>query len=296
MERFHTDYAGDTPFGAHARLQQSRWRDSRGYPRIKDYYGNYIDKDYAKSTGANFLTDNIFALIKQEVGKAPERGALIGEPRIWNNMLSSQPLCFNMFGELYYDLDLASLFFRKAFPGKVDKVTAIKFEHSPGRGDNKYTGDRSAFDVFAEYSRGVVRGFIGIEVKYAETLREESLATAEKRHRERYDEVSAASGIFKPESIGLLRKPPVSQIWRDHLLAISLRQDYDEGSFVFLYPALNSHCENGVNEYRALLTSDSEDMTGFLPRHLEEFVRILEEVSCAGWVKDLRDRYIIKKF
>ena len=104
---------------------------------------------------------------------------MIGEPRIWNNLLSSQPLCFNLFGELHYNLDLATKYFRILFPNRIETVKSVKFEYSAGRGNIDYTGDHSAFDVFVEYTNAGKNGFIGIEVKYSESLTEE---TKEKAH------------------------------------------------------------------------------------------------------------------
>ena len=64
------------------------------------------------------------------------------------NLLSSQPLCFNIFGELKLNLNLATLLFKKIFPNIVDKITNIEFEYSPGRKKDKYLNDGTAFDVF----------------------------------------------------------------------------------------------------------------------------------------------------
>ena len=163
--KFNVDYPQDTDFSAYARLLQSKWRDKKKFPELK--LGNFLDIEFAKTTKANFLTDNIRQLVSKEVANAKKTGGLIGEPRIWNNLLSSQPLCFNLFGELHFDSDLATKYFKQLFPNRLDSVTAVKFEYSPGRGDIKYIGDHSAFDVFVEYTKGDKKGFIGIEVKYA---------------------------------------------------------------------------------------------------------------------------------
>ena len=50
--------------------------------------------------------------------------------------------------------------------GRVHEVTEEDFEFSPGRGDVRFTGDRSAFDVYVRYkTQSNGSGFIGIEVK-----------------------------------------------------------------------------------------------------------------------------------
>ena len=289
-KKFNVEYAPDTDFSAHARLLQSKWRHKKGFPELR--LGNFLDIDFAKSTKSNFLTDNIKQLVTQEVLNAKKTGGLIGEPRIWNNLLSSQPLCFNLFGELHFDLGLATKYFQRLFPNQLDTVTAVKFEYSPGRGNIKYIGDHSAFDVFVEYKLGDKKGFIGIEVKYAESLREETKEKANKNFKEQYATLTNACGLFKPDSVAFLRQPPLSQIWRDHLLCIATRQDYDEGFFVFLFPSNNRHCQNGIDGYKQYLASDIDEQNCFYPRHLDDFINTLTAVSNADWTTELKLRYL----
>lgn len=288
--RFYVDCRGDSAFAACCRLLQSKWRERKGYP--KGEYGNFLNGDFAINSKANFLTDNIKQLVADKIISVRKQGGVIREPRIWDNLLSSQPLCFNLFGEQYYDLELATAYFRALFPGKVDKVTAIDFEYSPGRGDYKYTGDKSAFDVFVEYTTDNKKGFIGIEVKYSESLREESIKDAERHFRERYVYWTENCGLFKPNSISRLKYPPLSQIWRDHLLSIATKQDYDEGFFVFLYPTKNKQCQAGVDEYQEHLLSTNEEETGFYPRYLEDYIGVLHQITNSNWSQELIERYI----
>lgn len=300
LVKFNVDYPQDTIFTANARLHQSKWRDKKGYPQgtirknSEKMLGNYLDEDFAKKTKANFLTENIKNLVTQEVEKSKNAGAFIAEPRIWNNLLSSQPLCFNLFGELYFDLNLATTLFQHLFPERIDKVVAVKFEYSPGRKDPNYLNDRSAFDVFVEYAKDNRKGFIGIEVKYQESLREESKTKADEnfaKNGERYTYWTKESNVFKPNSIEFLKQPPISQIWRDHLLCFATKQDYDEGFFVFLYPQKNNHCQEGVDNYMQHLAFDDEAQNCFYPRTLEEFFNALTILSNAGWVMELKQRY-----
>lgn len=291
--KYHVDYAFDNDFSAYARLLQSKWREEKGYPiDTVRKYGNFIDLAFARETKANFLTDNIRKLVTLEIAEGKKEKALISEPRIWNNLLSSQPLCFNLFGELKLNYDLATHLFSNLFPDRIGQVTEIKFEYSPCRGNASYTDDHSAFDVFVEYSQNNRRGFMGIEVKYAESLREESKEKAEKNFKERYIELYNQSGKFKPNSIDQLKLPPLSQIWRDHLLAIATEKDYDEGCFLFIYPSNNSYCHQGVNEYKALLNTDNEKISGFYSRYLEDFVFALKEISNAEWIVEHEKRYL----
>ena len=187
LDKHDAYHKPDTEFAAYARLLQSRWREKKGYKKGK--LGNYLDPLEALQNKSNFLTERIQTLVQYEVYKSEHTGKFISTPRIWENLLSSQPLCFNLFGEMHFDLDLASRFFGSLFPSKVNSVTAVLFEHSPGRGKEEFTGDRSAFDVFIEYEDKKDKpGFIGIEVKYAESLREDKKKAAEiyRKHKDIY--------------------------------------------------------------------------------------------------------------
>ena len=290
--KYSVDYSWDTDFSAFARLLQSKWRENKGYNYVK--YGNFLDVEFAKSSKANFLTDNIKELVTNAVNNTKISGALISDPRIWNNLLSSQPLCFNLFGELYYDLDLATKFFKVLFPERIDTVTSVKFEYSAGRGNIEYSGDHSAFDVFVEYKKNGKEGFIGIEVKYAESLSEESKQKALetfKKHKTEYHRLTTDK-VFKPNAIEFVTQIPISQIWRDHLLSLAHQKDYKEGFFVFLYPKNNSQCQKGVDEYKKYLISENEEQTGFYPRYLDDFIQNLTELSNAKWINELKKRYL----
>lgn len=292
-EAFSAYYKPDTQFSAHARLLQSKWRHKKGLPAAS--YGNFIEKDHAKSSKGNFLTDNIKNLVEREILSSRKLGALIGEPRIWVNTLSSQPLCFNLFGELALDLQLATTFFKELFPGKIAQVTEIKFEYSPGR--RSVHCDSSAFDVFVIYENLIgKKSFIGIEVKYAESLREESkkkAASIFEEHRKNYKSLTTTD-IFKPNAIDKLQLTPLSQIWRDHMLALACRSSsvYEDGFFVFLYPAANDQCQKGVDQYLEQLVSKNEEHTFFYPRHLEDFILTLECINPTSWTRELRERYL----
>lgn len=291
--KYHVDYPRDTNFSAYARLLQSKWRERQGFSHVN--YGSFLEPKFARDGKENFLTKNIQNLVGDQIKKIRSEGGLIGEPRIWNNLLSSQPLCFNLFGELYFDLDLASQYFKTLFPNKIEVVTAIKFEYSPSRKSEKYTGDSSAFDVFVEYTNAGKNGFLGIEVKYAESLKEEGNAKAAEnyeKHKKRYTELTAEKDVFVADSISKLKLPPLSQIWRDHLLAISLQKDYDEGFFVFLYPSQNKECQTGVENYKKCLASDDETQNYFCPRYLDDFIDTLLKLTDKNWVKELKMRYL----
>ena len=292
-DRLHARVGTDEPYQRLFRVRQALWRERVGLP-IGDHrgvpLGSRLAMPHAKDILANYLTDNIRSIVRAEVVDGDRRvGKLYGQPRIFNDLLSSQPMCFNLFGEMALDLALASRVFSALTSGRIAQVTEIGFEHSPGRGDAKYTADRSAFDVFVDYrSDAGKRGFLGIEVKYHESLKDRP-----GEHRSRYDEIATAMGCFRPEGLGRLRDRPLQQVWRDHLLAGSLLLDdgagYDEGAFVFLYPMENVRCGTAIEAYRACLVPEC---TSFVPWTLEAVVDAVQAADAGAWIGEFAKRYL----
>ena len=97
-----------------------------------------------------------------------EEGACYDEERLFGNALSSMPLVFNMFAPLAMDLKLASAVFRQLLPEFVHHVSAIRFETSPGRRDERFINDGTAFDLAVEViTPDGEPATIFIEVKYS---------------------------------------------------------------------------------------------------------------------------------
>ncbi len=288
--KHHAFVPSDNTFQRRARVLQALWREEQGLP-IGDHrgrlLGSRIAMPEAQNLLSNFLTGTIRAAVRREVlGPDRDRDKLYGQPRIFNDLLSSQPLCFNLFAELQADLGLASEVFAAMTMGRAGKVTHVEFEHSPGRGDPRFTGDRSAFDVYVEHQTNGKRGFIGIEVKYHEGLGDQPAP-----HRARYDEIAAAMKAFRDD--GEKRKDkPLQQIWRDHLLAGSLllddRSGFDDGVFVFLYPKDNDRCANAVAAYRACLAHEKT----FAAWTLEDMATAVKACGAGAWVDAFVDRYL----
>ena len=285
-KKYNTDYRDASVFASRARLLQSIWRKENNYEFEK--YGNYLLEEFSVESGANFLTNNIFEIVKREVEDKKIAGKVIQEPRIWNNLLSSQPLAFNLFGELKLNTPLATSVFNELFPDKnIYRVTNIDFEYSPGRNVPKYTSDKSAFDVFVEYSNhNDKKSFFGIEVKYSENL-DNSPAS----HKERYEEISEQSEVFNMSCLPKLKGKPLQQIWRDHLLALSLSQDYDDcGEFIYLYPRDNTECSDAINDY--MKTFNKASNSCFIPLTMEKVIKVIKSYCNENWVFEFENRYL----
>jgi len=277
-------------FRRKARVLQSLWRIEQGFPcgvHRGRKLGSRLPMPWARETLANFLTDGVREVVQAEVcDPVRSRGKVFARPRIFFDLLSSQPLAFNLCAPLSRDLELASAVFRAMTDGRCSSVTGIAFEHSPGRGDLRYTGDRSAFDVYVRFTAPAGgRGFAGIEVKYHEDLSGKPV-----RHRERYDAVAGEMGCFNRSALPDLRRSPLQQIWRDHLLvgAHRLVDGFADGFLIFLSPRDNEACARAIHDYAACLTSHET----FTHWTLEDLVNTVRRLTDDPWIDVFHDRYL----
>jgi len=290
---FHDD---DSAWQSRARLLQSLWREHQGLlldGERREPRGNYLDLRIEEQKWSNFLTSTIRGVVERELeNPKQQKGRLIKRERLLANLLSSQPMCFNLFAELQQDLDLATRVFQRRFRDRMTRVSAIEFEWSPDRGNDHYSGDSSAFDVFVEYQGRSGPGFLGIEVKYHEVLKSEK-----PKPNPRYEALTLASKAFQDNMLKTLSGTRLQQIWRDHLLALSMlplneqRPDdcsYTEGAFAYLYPAQNESCARGVKGYIERLV----DSTTFIPWTLEQAVADVEAAGAGEWIREFRQRYL----
>jgi hypothetical protein len=274
------------------RLRQALWRERSALPigaHRGRPLGSRLPMPFAQDTLANYLTETVRDVVRAEVlDPHKSAGKLYTQPRIFEDLLSSQPLCFNLFAELQRDLALASRAFAVLLGQPDVRVMGIEFEHSPGRGSERFTGDASAFDVFVRYEFGEsARGFVGLEVKYAETMQQPPA-----RHRARYEAVADAMGVFVPEARPRLREAPLEQLWRDHLLAGSLLLDeasgFARGAFAVVYPSENVSVADAAQAYRGCLRDDA----GFRAWTLEELLDVFARCGDGPWVGEVRGRYL----
>lgn len=297
----------DNPYVRFYRDLQGLWLKANNLPVKKksgqpdsEVYGNYTSDPYA-----NFMTPSIRQLVDFELSPENKGDRLIDETRMRENLLSSQPLCFNLFGELKLHPDKALKFFNILYDGYFKSIDNIIFEHNPARRDPRLTGDRSAFDVFVEYTNTTGgRGFIGIEVKYSESLKEgadsvedildKHFCNEERTRRDRYRELSA--GLFQEKKFEELEKLPLFQIWRDHLLAVAMIQafpeKYDEGIFLFLSPHSNVPCRFGVEKYVRIMEQPEGLSSHFYHDWLEDYIDTLDAVFDEEWTKQMAARYL----
>lgn len=280
----------DNEWQRRARVAQSLWRQRNGF-EAGLHRGRPLGSRLREAEGlpprmASYMTENIRVAVRHALSTR-QSGALFAEPRLWTDLLSSQPLCFNLFGELAADLELATRVLGSLLGERAGVVESIRFEWSPGRGDPKYLANKSAFDVFVTYRGSRGRGFLALEVKYHEDLRGKA-ATAS----ERYRTLARMHGLFSEKVFDRLERPPLQQLWLDHLLALQMLSvdghHWQDGVFVVLHPARNQRCADAVAAYRGLM---SETAT-FDAITLERLLEVLAHETDRHWVAEVNDRYI----
>ena len=251
--------AGEGGFKRRMRLHQSWYRHAvldvpygRGSGRASGkYYGNMLDA-VAAEQGLNYLSPRIHAVAKARVA---ESGGLVEADRLLRNMLSSQPMCFNLFGELRQDLDLATTLTRALWGDHVRSVTDVRFEWAPTpRAD--YLDDRTAFDAIIEYEASDGRlGFVGIETKLTEPFSEVDYDGP------KYRRWMTPNGPWRSDAGDAVRHVRHNQLWRDHLLAWALldhpASPYGHGRLVVVFHQEDQGTREVVEGYRQLLSDDS---------------------------------------
>ena len=304
LKRHNVHEAFDTRFRAAARLLQSIWREDRELPA-----GSYVNEAgkrrklgsritvAAGDAGANFLNADVAHIARRECAYR-EPGAMIDEERLATNLLSSMPLVFNLFAPWVSALEQASCFLRETLPSFAGEATQVLFEHSPRRGSPLFTFDYTAFDALIRYvdSEGR-RGFVAIEVKYAEGMREPVRERTPERVAH-YDTVSERCGLYTDHSSPVLRANPLQQLWREHMLAQSMIDKglYDEGYFVFVSPELNYQTQSAAGLYANHLALASDGKVRFVNLPLEdaiETIRLCDPVHADALYRRYCDFWLV---
>lgn len=210
---------------------------------------------------ANFLSPQIVEAVKHRLHEAQrQKSEQLNRERLLNHLLSSMPMCFNLFGELHGDparLSAAG----KALWDVQEEGQGIKFEWSPGRHDPRFTGDGTAFDVALFFGEpGESRTIIGIETKYHEHAVSESPPDVVKRLG-RYRRIVEDSHVFKADWETRILGAELQQVWRDHLLVLAMLQDTDQvwtsGTYVLVYPEGNTSFARLAERYTDALQDAS---------------------------------------
>lgn len=273
----------DSRFRRAARLLQILWMRDQGIPNAAAeergaHLGSYLRADAAES-GRNFISPQVHLLALREL-LLREEDAAIDEDRLITNALSSMPLVLNVFGPLALDTKLATAVLRQLLPDFVHSVERIAFEHSPGRRDDRFLADRTAFDVAVHVT--TPEGEAGIV--YAEAKYSEEMAGPVARWRERYDQALQEVRLYKNPDSPILRSPPIEQLMREHMLA-QLSVDHGitpRAMFIGIAPRLNRRVDAAFRVYASeLLPVPNDDPTRVRFQHFT-LETLIDAIDVAG--------------
>jgi PD-(D/E)XK nuclease superfamily len=288
-----------TEFRRRLRYHQARWREANGHPigtqpilprpgKPARPVGSRLPLDYARETGATFLTAGALAAARARTS-ITEAHQSFDHQRLWADLLWSPTLAFNLLGDLAADPGLADAAVHTWCPDAPGRVSEVRFAHSPGRFDPSYLNSLRAFDaaLVLNLDDGT-RGIVAVDVNYHEWAKPE---IPKPRNRRRNLEVAERSGAFAAGAAeALTGRSELAVMWLEHLLLLSMLQHpsghWRWGRYVVVHPAGNGDLADACARYRSLLV----DQATFASATLEELLDAgaLPAPTAAA----LRDRYL----
>ncbi len=286
-------HKGDDRLTARLRRHQSWYRANvlcAGYgvgpkPTSLNCYGNMLMADDAER-GANFLTPEIFAVAKRRLA---ENSGVVERFRLLYNMLSSQPMCFNLFAPLADDLEMATRLIAALLPGEVAEVLAVVLEFNPVPA-SAYLNDRTAFDAYVEWRRPDGQmAFMGFETKLSEPFSQKVYDGPNYRRW-----MGPMSPWLPDSDVANIRH---NQLWRDHLLAVAhqrqARSTYEHGRLAVVRHPLDDACAETAAGYRKLLHPHDDTFVELtLADVIDTWSGAVQTEAERGWLDGFRLRYL----
>lgn len=284
---------GDNLLQAGLRLQQGWWRQNRagadgkgiaeagphhpsGSPTARQGRHNPLVVSTLPESCADFGTNLMWPEAVTALRKAKSRlgasGGILAEDRLRRNLLSSQPLCFNLFGYLGQLADMSALLpWVQLYAREASGIERILLEYAPSAAELGGTPlGASAFDAFIEYRLpGGQLGFIGVETKYHEDL-SKGLSLPQPGARPTKYELATLNGCWVPGAGEVLigdRK--YLQFWYNQLLAqrtyglVGGGKTYSRYSQVVVATKVDSSARAVVDTIRGQLDEDHQDTVWF---------------------------------
>lgn len=245
-----------------------------------------------ETTHKNFITKEIFDYAKGRV-ENKKSFETIESYRFFNNMLSSQPMCFNLFLPLKNALnqypDFINNTFSKVFPElNIKVIKNIKIEFIPPY-YKELINDKTAFDAFIEYEdKNGLLGIIGIETKYTDILGTKKCENT----RVNFD----FSNIFTSTSLKKFASEGCNQLTRNILLTESYRSynKLEHSCSVILSPKDNLSTNKEICGFKDHFCCESTEKLKRV--FLEDFVSAIKE-NCPNeyyklWIESFYNRYL----
>jgi len=275
-------------FKTRMRFYQAWWRafvlaEEQGCHPIRknELIGSTIQE--GETSGKNFLSENIRKAVDETIQERKMYSAgIIEEGRLFNNLLSSQPLCFNFFGEMKIDTVFALQVLRRFYPD-LTKVNRVIFEFAP---EENYTNDNSAFDVAFEVMSKNETGLIGFECKFTDTFSQKEY------DKDEYHGIYRQSNMFAKEYEAFI-SARYNQLFRNQLIAAALLQNQ---KYDFVFTGLFCHPDDWQaievgEEFREMLNSKILFKVITYQKYIEEILQLPLEWEKRELVMMLWARY-----
>lgn len=284
--------ASDTDRVARYRAHQSWWREThRGvapgpHPKVPGrLVGSTFDPEaVAADRRLNFIDEAAYRHAERRAREVQVEGGTLNADRLFGNLLSSMPMCFNLFGAA------------GTAPGFVDLMRAV-FDHDATAVDDVVCeapsppewDDRTAFDAQVDYrTHAGDRRFLAVETKYTEPF------TPTRYDRARYRQITSESGWFRDGAADELVDPATNQLWRG-LLLMCVAEDHFEatGRYVVIAPGNDSAAIAAVETTRSWMVPHEADRLTFVS--LERIVDAADRLAdrrLNSWASAFRERYL----
>lgn len=257
-----------------------------------DQLGSWLHPDaVSEQRDLNFLHPDAHEHAEQRSRQVQDEGGSLEAKRLFHNMLSSMPMCFNLFGAMRGE-DAFLFVFQRLFDARATAVIDIVCEWTPPD-RNARLGDRTAFDAVVLYETADGPAFFGIETKYTEPFSQKVYEPSPYNH---YREVTHESGWFAAPTtdIEVLQSPSSNQLWRNTMLAARLDQHQSHGRGSLGVVSLAG--DPGVRKARDIMSPTLSDTHTDRLHYvtLEDLLDATEELAptLAWWATSFRRRYI----
>ena len=246
--------------------------------------GSMIPASAPRST--NFLSAEVYEYVQARVPVVVGEGGTLEEDRLYRNMLSSMPMCFNIFGMFRVFPITAAEVLASCTGLDIAALVDVQVEWTPV-GDHPL-GDRTAFDAWVEYRTSENRrGFLGVETKYTEPF-------SQREYRnDKYDAwTDSPKSGFAAGAADVLVKKTTNQLWRNCLLAVAVHDvsEFDEGRVLVLALDGDSGAERALEGVRSQHGDPGQLLSHVTLEALAS--RAGQTEALADWGREFQRRYL----
>ena len=278
-----------------SRMLQGIYRNHK----LENAYCNYVFED---SGFVNFMrNERLTNDAKKEIEAIKQRERFTDEKRLLENLLSSQPMAFNIFLPLKWNnFEIGNLVFKELFPFlQIKQLTDIRMEYVPGDGigknDRKITTDNSCFDVYVEYEDNNSRkAGIGVEVKYTESFSNSDFWKETGEKKDRYIRaIEKYSSQFSIECAKDYLQSTYNQLFRNQLLTEEVKDKFKTNCVLaIVFSEEDSKCINIINKFRKLIKLENSCIPISISQIIQSAIKASENLpETKSLYMDIYNRY-----